>query len=159
MYLPNNWFIMWHSNVKETLGVLVFGRYVEESANDHERQHWAGVGSTTFNIELDCSLPGHEALLKHQINKRCIYVHLLLDAGCQLQIIMMASSIIYIKLLVLVKLWSGFSVRTVTFLFYWSTRHSAMVSKAVSLFKWRNGVGLCCVVPFHQGQSLCLDNH
>ena len=88
-----------------------------------------------------------------------IYVHLPLDTGCQLQIIMMASSIIYFKQLLFVKMWCGFSVRTVTFLFYWSTRYSAMVFKAVSLFKLRNGVGLCCVLLFHQVLSLCLDNH
>ena len=88
-----------------------------------------------------------------------IYVHLPLDSGCQLQIIIMASSIIYFKLFLLIKMWSRFSVSTVTFLFYWSTRHSAMVCKAVSLFNWKNGVELCFVLPFHQGQNICLDNH
>ena len=76
-----------------------------------------------------------------------IYAHLPLDSGCQLQIVIMVSSIIYFKLLLLIKMWSGFLVSTVTFLFYWSTRQSAMVCKAVSLIKWRNGVELCYICP------------
>ena len=51
---------------------LVFDRYAELSAKDHERQRRAGVGSTTFNLDLNCLLPSREALLKNKINKRCL---------------------------------------------------------------------------------------
>ena len=52
--------------------ILVFDRYAELSAKDHERQRRAGVGSTTFNLDLNCPLPSREALLKNKINKRCL---------------------------------------------------------------------------------------
>jgi hypothetical protein len=50
--------------------ILVFDRYAEISAKDHERQRRAGVGSTTFNLDLNSSLPSREAVMKNKHNKR-----------------------------------------------------------------------------------------
>ena len=50
--------------------ILVLDRYTEISAKDHERQRRAGVGSTTFNLDLDSPLPSCEAVMKNKHNKR-----------------------------------------------------------------------------------------
>ena len=36
--------------------ILVFDRYTEISAKDHERQRQVGVGSNTFNLDLNSPL-------------------------------------------------------------------------------------------------------
>ena len=48
----------------------VFDCYTEISAKDHERQRRAGVGSNTFNLDLNSPLPSHEAVMKNKHNKR-----------------------------------------------------------------------------------------
>ena len=48
----------------------VFDRYTEISAKDHERQRRAGVGSNTFNLDLNSPLPSREAVMKNKHNKR-----------------------------------------------------------------------------------------
>lgn len=52
--------------------ILVFDRYAEISAKDHERQRRAGVGSTTFNLERNSPLPSREAVMKNKHNKRVL---------------------------------------------------------------------------------------
>ena len=42
--------------------------YTETSAKDHERQWQAGVGSTTFNVDLNSPLPSREAVTKNKHN-------------------------------------------------------------------------------------------
>ena len=48
----------------------VFDRYTEISAKDHERQRRAGVGSSTFNLDLNSPLLSREAVMKKKHNKR-----------------------------------------------------------------------------------------
>ena len=48
----------------------VFDRYTKISAKDHERQRRVGVGSNTFNLDLNSPLPSHEAVMKNKYNKR-----------------------------------------------------------------------------------------
>ena len=50
--------------------ILVFDRYTEISAKDHESQRRAGVGSTTFNLDLNSPLPSHEAMMKNKSKKQ-----------------------------------------------------------------------------------------
>ena len=50
--------------------ILLFARYTEISAKDHERQRLAGVGSNTFNLDLNSPLPSREAVMKNKHNKR-----------------------------------------------------------------------------------------
>ena len=50
--------------------ILVFDRYTEISAKDHERQRQVGVGSNTFNLDLNSPLPSREAVMKNKHNKR-----------------------------------------------------------------------------------------
>ena len=50
--------------------ILVFDRYTEISAKDHERQRRVGIGSTTFNLDLNSPLPSREAVMKNKHNKR-----------------------------------------------------------------------------------------
>ena len=45
---------------------IVFERYTEISAKDHERQRRAGVGSNTFNLDLNSPLPSREAVIRKQ---------------------------------------------------------------------------------------------
>lgn len=46
---------------------MVFDRYGEISAEDHERQRRVGVGPTTFNLNLNSPLPSREAVMsKHK---------------------------------------------------------------------------------------------
>ncbi len=63
--------------------ILVFDRYGEMSDKDHERQRRAGVGSTTFNLELNSPLPSREAVMKNKHNKRVLSRLLgTFDLGC-----------------------------------------------------------------------------
>ena len=50
--------------------ILGFDRYTEISAKDHERQRLAGVGSTTFNPDLNSPLPRCEAVMTNKYDKR-----------------------------------------------------------------------------------------
>ena len=45
--------------------IRVFDRYTEISAKDHERQRRVGVGSTTFNLDLNSPLPSGEAVTEN----------------------------------------------------------------------------------------------
>ena len=49
--------------------IVVFDRYTEISAKDHERQR-TGVGSNTFNLDINSPLPSREAVMKNKHNKR-----------------------------------------------------------------------------------------
>ena len=48
----------------------VFDRYTEISAKDHERQRRGGIGSNTFNLDLNSPLSSREAVIKNKHNKR-----------------------------------------------------------------------------------------
>lgn len=50
--------------------ILVFDRYAEISAKDHERQCCAGVCSATFNLDLNSPLPSRSAVMQNNHNKR-----------------------------------------------------------------------------------------
>ena len=50
--------------------VLVFDRYDDLSAEDHERMRRAGEGSTDYNLAANSPLPNRDAILKNKHNKR-----------------------------------------------------------------------------------------
>lgn len=50
--------------------VLVFDKYDDVSAKDHERKRRAGEGSTDYKLTLNSPLPNREAVLKNKHNKR-----------------------------------------------------------------------------------------
>ena len=50
--------------------ILVFDRYTDISAKERERR--AGVGSTTFTLDLNSPLPSSEAVMKNKHNKRTL---------------------------------------------------------------------------------------
>jgi len=50
--------------------VLVFDRYDDLSAKDHERMRRAGEGSTDYNLTTNSPLPNRDAILKNKHNKR-----------------------------------------------------------------------------------------
>ena len=50
--------------------VLVFDRYNDLSAKDHERIRRAGEGSTDYNLTTNRPLPNRDAVLKNKHNKR-----------------------------------------------------------------------------------------
>ena len=50
--------------------ILVFERYTELSAKDYERERRAGVGSITFNLDLNSPLPSCEAVMKNKHSNR-----------------------------------------------------------------------------------------
>ena len=53
--------------------ILVFDRYDDVSAKDHERQRRAGVGSTTFNLERHSPLPTLDDVMKNKHNKHNLF--------------------------------------------------------------------------------------
>ena len=50
--------------------MLVFDRYDDLSAKDHERMRRAGEGSSEYNLTNNSPLPNREAILKNKHNKR-----------------------------------------------------------------------------------------
>ena len=50
--------------------VLIFDKYDDLSAEDHERMRRAGEGSTDYNLTPNSSLPNRDAILKNNHNKR-----------------------------------------------------------------------------------------
>ena len=48
----------------------VFDHYTEILAKHHERLRRAGVGSNTFNLDINSPLPSREAVMKNKHNKR-----------------------------------------------------------------------------------------
>ena len=50
--------------------LIIFDRYEGVRAKDHERQRRAGEGSTEYNIEMNTTLVGRDAILKNTANKR-----------------------------------------------------------------------------------------
>ena len=71
--------------------ILVFDRYTEISAKDHERQKRAGVVSTTFNLDLDSYFLSREAVMKNKHNKRGMS-RSTCGVGCQWRAGIMTSS-------------------------------------------------------------------
>ena len=49
--------------------ILVFDRYADISAKDHERVRRGGEGSTDYNITVNSPLPSGDAILKNTHNK------------------------------------------------------------------------------------------
>ena len=63
--------------------IVVFDRYEEISAKDHERQRRAGIGSITFNLTINSPLPSREAVMRNKHNKRSLSLLLsTFDLGC-----------------------------------------------------------------------------
>ena len=52
--------------------IVVFYRYEEISAKDHEGQWRADIGSTTFNLTINSPLPSREAVVRNKHNKRSL---------------------------------------------------------------------------------------
>jgi len=50
--------------------ILVFDRYNDISAKDHERKRRGGEGSTDYNLTISSPLPNRDAILKNKHNKR-----------------------------------------------------------------------------------------
>ena len=50
--------------------VIVFDRYNDLSAKDHERMRRAGEGSTYYNLTTNSPLPNRDAIIKNKHNKR-----------------------------------------------------------------------------------------
>ncbi len=50
--------------------LIIFDRYENTSAKEHERQRRAGEGSIEYNLELNTLLPGREAIMKNTSNKK-----------------------------------------------------------------------------------------
>ena len=55
---------------ENTEQVLVFDRYDDLSAKDHERMQRAGEGSTDYNLAANSPLPNRNAIFKNKHNKR-----------------------------------------------------------------------------------------
>ena len=49
--------------------ILVFDKYHDSSAKDHERMRRAGEGSSRYNLSLGSPLPHREAIMKNKYNK------------------------------------------------------------------------------------------
>ena len=124
--------------------ILVFDHYTEISAKDPERQRRTGVGSTTFNLDLNSFLPSREALIT---SVACHVFSACSTWGvwCQLRAGMMASSctmkqtsppsaICFTPPMLFVR-WSEFSAMTAKFSYCWSTG---------SCFCANGEVGWCC---------------
>ena len=56
--------------VAGTEQVLVFDRYDDLSANDHERMRRASEDSADYNLTANCPVPNWDAILKNNHNKR-----------------------------------------------------------------------------------------
>ena len=56
-----------HSGVET---YVTFDRYDSASAKDHERQRRAGEGSTEYQLTLNSTLPGRDAIMKNKQNKK-----------------------------------------------------------------------------------------
>ena len=136
-----------------TESILVFDPYTKMSAKGHERQRQAGVGSTTFNLDL-CQV----VMQWWWTNITCVACHVLSarstwGVGCQLKAGMMAcsytmkqtspSSTSCFRSPMLVVRWSEFSTMTATFSSCWSTGWGFTIYRFVLLCRWRRGVVLC----------------
>jgi hypothetical protein len=54
---------------EDTEQILVFERYADLSAKDHERMRRGGEGSTDYNLTINSPLPNRDATLKNKHNK------------------------------------------------------------------------------------------
>ena len=50
--------------------ILVFDKYDDQTAKDHERMRRAGEGATEYNLTASSELPKRDAVLKNKHNKR-----------------------------------------------------------------------------------------
>ena len=67
--------------------ILVYDRYTEMSAKDHVRQRRAGVGSTTFNRDLNSPLPSREEVMRNKHNKHGLSRFLnMFNLGCEVSV-------------------------------------------------------------------------
>ena len=58
-----------HGYPAGTGNILVFDRYDDISAKDHERVRRGGEGSTDYNLTINSPLPSRDAILKNKHNK------------------------------------------------------------------------------------------
>ena len=59
----------YHGYSPRTEKILVFDRYDDVSAKDHERIRRGGEGSTSYNLTVNSSLPNRDAILMNKHNK------------------------------------------------------------------------------------------
>ena len=52
--------------------ILVFDKYEDNSAKDHERMRRAGEGSTKYNLTVNAPLPARESVMRNKHNKRSL---------------------------------------------------------------------------------------
>ncbi len=52
---------------------IIFNRFVQGSAKEHERNRRAGEGSTDFNITYNTQLPRRDSIIKNTGNKRGLF--------------------------------------------------------------------------------------
>ena len=67
------------NSMKDRLGqyqptevLVIFDRYDDRSAKDHERIRCAGEGSVNYNITTSCKLPCRDAIMKSKVNKKAL---------------------------------------------------------------------------------------
>ena len=75
--------------------IMVFDRYDDISAKDHERIQRGGDGSTDYNLTINSPLPNRDAILKNKHNKlelSRILSTLDMDATCQLTVAIKVAS-------------------------------------------------------------------
>ena len=84
--------------------ILVFDKYHDLSAKDHERVRRAGIGSTKYNLTVNTQLPNHEAIMWNKHSKlvcHMCWAHTALVAMWLLRVTAMASS----NMMKLISLW------------------------------------------------------
>ena len=74
---------------------VIFDRYDGISAKDHERQRMSGEGSTDYQLTLNSTLPGRDAIMKNKNNKRQLSQLLCThDLGHNIELVSKTSSIV-----------------------------------------------------------------